>query len=148
MSYKRRFRTLLDTPNAAHRFRGFSGLPGDGLAVISAFEFANVHLGEPVYDVQLLSETGGPIRASMGLSVAAEAFGDTKFDTRWHGDRAIDAGPDRICATVLRTTPAGRRDMSRHVRVRSSWLKQVYWKADVRPRIGTTRVICRRGFQT
>jgi transcriptional regulator GlxA family with amidase domain len=59
----------------------FPGFQVMGFAVISAFEFANVHVGEPVYDVQLLSETGGPIAASMGMSVMAAPFGETKFDT-------------------------------------------------------------------
>src|ERR1700692_2794134 len=59
----------------------FPGFQVMGFAVISAFEFANVHLGEPVYDVQLLSETGGAIAASIGMSVMAKPFGDTNFDT-------------------------------------------------------------------
>src|SRR5882757_4991295 len=59
----------------------FPGFQAMGLAVISAFEFANAQMGEPVYDVQLVSETGGPIAASMGMSVMAAPFGETKFDT-------------------------------------------------------------------
>jgi transcriptional regulator GlxA family with amidase domain len=38
-------------------------------------------VGEPVYEVRLLSETGGSIRASIGMSVATEPFDDTDFDT-------------------------------------------------------------------
>jgi len=34
-------------------------------------------IGEPVYDVHLLSETGGSIRSSIGISVATEPFDDT-----------------------------------------------------------------------
>ena len=44
---------------------GFTLFPGFqvmSFAVISAFEFANREIGEPVYDVHLLSETGGPVR--------------------------------------------------------------------------------------
>ena len=59
----------------------FPGFQVMGLAVISAFEFANVHLGKPVYEVQLLSENGGTVRASMGMNVMAEPFGETNFDT-------------------------------------------------------------------
>src|SRR5882757_3287712 len=81
MSYKRRFRTLWDYPMQRIGFIVFPGFQVMGFAVISAFEFANVHVGEPVYDVRLLSETGGPIAASMGMSVLAEPFGETKFDT-------------------------------------------------------------------
>ncbi len=63
---------------------GFTASPGFqtmSLAVISVFEFANMEIGEPVYDVHLLSETGGSIRTSMGMSIAAEPFDDTNFDT-------------------------------------------------------------------
>src|SRR6202165_6140160 len=81
MSYKRRFRTLRDAVMQRIGFVVSPGFQVMGFAVISAFEFANVHLGEQVYDVQLLSETGGPILASMGMSVMAKPFGDTNFYT-------------------------------------------------------------------
>lgn len=38
-------------------------------------------MGEPVYEVHLLSETGGPVRTSMGISVVTEQFDATNFDT-------------------------------------------------------------------
>jgi transcriptional regulator GlxA family with amidase domain len=63
---------------------GFIALPGFqmmSVAVLSVFEFANKEMGEPVYDVHLLSETGGFVCSSMGMSVAAEPFDDTNFDT-------------------------------------------------------------------
>jgi transcriptional regulator GlxA family with amidase domain len=63
---------------------GFIVSPGFqtmSLAVVSVFEFANLEIGKPAYDVHLLSETGGPVRTSMGVSIAAEPFDDTNFDT-------------------------------------------------------------------
>jgi transcriptional regulator GlxA family with amidase domain len=63
---------------------GFVALPGFqvmSVATLSVFEFANREMGEPVYDVHLLSETGGSIRSSIGMSVATEPFDDTNFDT-------------------------------------------------------------------
>jgi transcriptional regulator GlxA family with amidase domain len=63
---------------------GFTVSPGFqtmSLAVVSVFEFANLEIGEPAYDVHLLSETGGPVRTSMGVSITAEPFDDTNFDT-------------------------------------------------------------------
>ena len=63
---------------------GFVVLPGFQMmsfAVASVFEFANKEMAEPVYDVRLLSETGGPVRSSLGMSVATERFDDTDFDT-------------------------------------------------------------------
>jgi transcriptional regulator GlxA family with amidase domain len=58
-----------------------AGFQSMSLAVISVFEFANMEIGRPVYDVHLLSETGGSIRTSMGMSITAEPFDDTNFDT-------------------------------------------------------------------
>jgi transcriptional regulator GlxA family with amidase domain len=63
---------------------GFVVSPGFrvmSFAVASVFEFANVEMSEPVYDVHLLSETGGSVRTSIGVSVATEPFDDTNFDT-------------------------------------------------------------------
>jgi len=40
----------------------------------SVFEYANKEMGEPVYDVHLLSEKGGSIRSSIGVSVATGRF--------------------------------------------------------------------------
>ena len=59
---------------------GFVASPGFqvlSFATSSAFEYANREMGEPVYDVRLLSETGGPVRTSMGIGVATEPFNDT-----------------------------------------------------------------------
>jgi transcriptional regulator GlxA family with amidase domain len=63
---------------------GFVVLPGFqvmSFAVASVFEFANKEIAEPIYDVRLLSETGGSVRSSIGISVATEPFDDTDFDT-------------------------------------------------------------------
>src|SRR5437879_6355791 len=63
---------------------GFIVLPGFqmlSVSSLSVFELANWEIGEPVYDVHLLSETGGSIRSSVSISVATEPFDDRKFDT-------------------------------------------------------------------
>ena len=52
-----------------------------GFAAASVFEFANLTVGEPLYDVHLLSETGGAVRTSVGATIDTEIFGDTAFDT-------------------------------------------------------------------
>jgi transcriptional regulator GlxA family with amidase domain len=70
----------------------FIVLPGFqvmSLAALSVFEFANKEMGEPVYDVRLLSETGGSIRSSIGISVATEPFDDTNSDTLIVGGSAV-----------------------------------------------------------
>jgi transcriptional regulator GlxA family with amidase domain len=63
---------------------GFIVFPGFSVmtcAVITAFELANREIDEPIYEVRLLSETGGSIRASSGISVATDRFGRANFDT-------------------------------------------------------------------
>jgi len=50
-------------------------------AALSVFEFANRELGEPVYDVHLLSETGGLMRSSIGVSVVTEPLDARIFET-------------------------------------------------------------------
>jgi transcriptional regulator GlxA family with amidase domain len=59
----------------------FPGFQVMSFAVISVFEFANLEIGKPVYDVRLLSETGGATLASIGMGIVAEPFDDTNFDT-------------------------------------------------------------------
>jgi transcriptional regulator GlxA family with amidase domain len=51
------------------------------LSTVSVFEFANSLAREPLYDLHLLSETGGRIQTSSGLSVETEMLDETMFDT-------------------------------------------------------------------
>src|SRR5712672_2522936 len=102
MSYKRRFRTYWEAPMQRV---GFIVLPGFQLLSVSAlsvFELANWEMGESVYDVHLLSETGGSIRSSIGISVATEPFDDTKFDTVMVGGSAVAGALTRGVITFLR----------------------------------------------
>ena len=71
---------------------GFIALPGFqvmSMAVMSVFEFANKEMAAPVYEVHVLSETGGSIRSSIGVSVVTESFGDRSFDTLIVGGSAV-----------------------------------------------------------
>ncbi|KMO32588.1 AraC family transcriptional regulator [Methylobacterium tarhaniae] len=53
-----------------------------GLAVTSPFMVANRYAGEAAYDVHVLSERGGPIRAGLGVEVTSEPLADSPpFDT-------------------------------------------------------------------
>jgi transcriptional regulator GlxA family with amidase domain len=52
-----------------------------GFAAITAFELANLALGDIAYDVTLLSEAGGMVTASGGVRVESQPFGDDIFDT-------------------------------------------------------------------
>jgi transcriptional regulator GlxA family with amidase domain len=63
---------------------GFALPPGFqimGLAAVSAFELANVSAKERLYDIRLLSEQGGPIPNSFGMSVETRALSRQKVDT-------------------------------------------------------------------
>jgi transcriptional regulator GlxA family with amidase domain len=51
------------------------------LAPLTVFELANLPPTGPHYEVHLLSEAGGPIRSSTGVTLETEAFGDPEFDT-------------------------------------------------------------------
>jgi transcriptional regulator GlxA family with amidase domain len=51
------------------------------LAVVAAFEVANNMATEPPYDLHFVSERGGKVRTSAGMSLDTEAFTDKPFDT-------------------------------------------------------------------
>src|SRR5712671_5531388 len=89
MSYKRRFRTYWEIPMQRIGFIVLPGFQVLSVTALSVFELANWEIGEPVYDVHLLSETGGSIRSSIGISVATEAFDDTNYDTLMVGGSAV-----------------------------------------------------------
>jgi len=67
----------------------FPGFQVMGCAIMSVFEFANREMGKPIYDVRLLSETGGSVPASIGISVETEPFDETNFDTLIIGGNAV-----------------------------------------------------------
>jgi transcriptional regulator GlxA family with amidase domain len=51
------------------------------LAALSVFEFANLTEGEPPYELNVLSETGGLVTSSMGVAVETRPFESPTFDT-------------------------------------------------------------------
>jgi transcriptional regulator GlxA family with amidase domain len=108
----------------------FPNFQAMGLAVISTFEFANLTKGEEVYEVVVLSEAGGPIRASLGFSVDTEAFGEATFDTVIIGAAAHVEMPtpgliafirsDRIHTAKPAHGASGGRYLRRHIHARGS----------------------------
>lgn len=52
-----------------------------GLAAISAFEVANKRAGTRLYEVDVVSEEGGPVTSSSGMQVLTKRFGETVYDT-------------------------------------------------------------------
>jgi transcriptional regulator GlxA family with amidase domain len=52
-----------------------------GLAAQAVFEFSNREAGKSVYEVRVLSETGGLVRSSVGVELQTERFSRRAFDT-------------------------------------------------------------------
>jgi hypothetical protein len=68
----------------AHRRRRLSGFPdprSGGASPPSSWPTCT--LGKPVYTVELLSEEGGMVRSSSGVSVDTKRFGTARSSTRW-----------------------------------------------------------------
>jgi len=72
----------------------FPGFQMMNFAAVSVFEFANLTVGKAHYEMRLLSETGGLVRSSLGMSVDTEAFSDAAFDTL-----VLGGGPETQAAS-------------------------------------------------
>lgn len=62
---------------------GFIVYPGYqpmGFAVTAPFEIANQQAAEPVYDIRLLSQRGGPVATSLGFEVLTQPFSEEPYD--------------------------------------------------------------------
>ena len=90
------------------------------LTPMTAFEMTGYGLAKPPpahshYDLHLLSEHGGPIPSSCGLTVETEAFGDPAFDTIIVGaTTAFELAPSSasLIAFVRRAAATSRRAAS------------------------------------
>jgi transcriptional regulator GlxA family with amidase domain len=92
----------------------FDGFETMALAAQSVFEFANRALGEPFYQTATLSEAGGPVTSSGGLTVVTDAFGARSFDTVifvGSDPAAVDAPPG-VVAYARAMAGAARRTAS------------------------------------
>jgi transcriptional regulator GlxA family with amidase domain len=88
----------------------FPGFQVMSFAVISVFEFANLEVGKTIYDVHLISETGGATSSSIGMGILAEPFDDTNFDTLIvGGGTAIEPSTPRLIEFVRQGLDRYRR---------------------------------------
>jgi transcriptional regulator GlxA family with amidase domain len=74
-----------------HRI-AFVALPGFrmmSLASLSVFELANSEMGEPVYELHVLSETGRLVPTSIGVGIMTEPLDGESFDTVIVGGSAV-----------------------------------------------------------
>jgi transcriptional regulator GlxA family with amidase domain len=79
MSYIRRFRTYERTSHAAEWLCRARRLLGNGTG--RRFETANLVAEDEAYDLHFLSETGGLVQASVGVTLDTEAFSEEAFVT-------------------------------------------------------------------
>jgi transcriptional regulator GlxA family with amidase domain len=85
------------------------------LAALAAFEIANLPPIGPRYDVRLLSERGGPVLSSSGMTLQTMAFEDPAFDTVIVGSiTGMEVPPSNanLIALVQAASKASRRTAS------------------------------------
>ncbi|MFM0061194.1 DJ-1/PfpI family protein [Paraburkholderia phytofirmans] len=82
------------------------------LAALTVFEIANMPPRGPCYEVHLLSERGGPVVSSGGMTLETEAFGEPAFDTVIVGsitEMKMPSSDAPVVAFVKEAAKASRR---------------------------------------
>src|ERR1700743_2268833 len=79
------------------------------LAVVTAFETANMVSGEPPYELRFVSETGGSVKTSSGMKIESEAFSDMPFDTLVVGGATFPAASTPAMIDFVRAAPRRHR---------------------------------------
>lgn len=88
-------------------FPGFQVLD---LAAAAAFELANKETGKSVYAVEVLSEQGGPVPSSSGISVDSRPFGTGAANTVIMGGALdISQSTPQLCQYLRAQLTTGRR---------------------------------------
>jgi transcriptional regulator GlxA family with amidase domain len=88
-------------------FPGFQILD---LAAAGVFEVANLLADRKTYDVVLLSERGGSVLSSSGITVDTQAFADPAFDTLIiTGDVGVATPSEGLVKFVFEAAPVSRR---------------------------------------
>ena len=79
-------------------------------APLSAFEIANMAMGEAVYEVHVVSEAGGPVPNSFGMAMATERLADVELDTLLIGAApSIDPPTPSLLAALREAASTARR---------------------------------------
>lgn len=80
------------------------------LSPSTVFEFANLCLPEPRYNIRMLSEHGGPVLSSAGFSLDSEPFDDEPIDTVLvPGDNRGTTQSSGLITFLQRAAEASRR---------------------------------------
>ena len=92
----------------------FEGFQSMALAAMPVFEYANFSAGEALYEVSVVSEDGRTLRASGGLNVGTEAFGERVFDTVIvvGGDAILAQAPEGVLNYLRANVKTARRTAS------------------------------------
>ncbi|WP_414451966.1 GlxA family transcriptional regulator [Burkholderia sp. 22PA0099] len=85
-------------------YQGFTPLQ---IAVAGAFDVANRHAGRTIYEVRVLSKSGGPLRGPIGVSIDSEPFSDALFDLLIVCGGPVEPEPDIVA--FLRGAPQRSR---------------------------------------
>jgi transcriptional regulator GlxA family with amidase domain len=94
-------------------FLAFPGFQIVDLAAVTVFEVANMLPGGPYYDIHMLSEHGGAVPTSSGVSIATEAFDRHAYDSLLVFGAMEPVTPsDAFVAFVRAASDASRRTAS------------------------------------
>ncbi|HEX8667020.1 MAG TPA: GlxA family transcriptional regulator [Allosphingosinicella sp.] len=92
---------------------GFVLVPGFqmmSLAAASAFEFANLVAGEPLYRIDILAERGGPVANSFGVPIEAARLSAEGHDTLIFGSGiSVADSPDTVVRFARESLGSVRR---------------------------------------
>jgi transcriptional regulator GlxA family with amidase domain len=107
------FTSFYDISSLPMKRIGFIVFPGFqilDMAAITVFELANVLASRATYDLQLLSEHGGPLASSAGIKVDTQPFAKANFDTVIvMGDLAVAEPSKGLIDFVRRAKTKSRR---------------------------------------
>lgn len=89
----------------------FDGFQSMSVAALSVFEYANVMLGKPVYEMHFISENGGLVRSSTGMMVDSKRFGRMAYDTVivGGGTSILEQAPAGLIAFIRKASKTARR---------------------------------------
>ncbi|WP_294030755.1 GlxA family transcriptional regulator [Sphingopyxis sp.] len=77
------------------------------LAISTVFEIANLHSGEEVYDMRMISRYGGPVRTSAGFEIMTSPIDGSPLDLLVVGGTMDAIGQDVVA--IVRDAPAYAR---------------------------------------
>jgi transcriptional regulator GlxA family with amidase domain len=88
----------------------YPGFQTMNLGVVAVLETANFTAPHPLYEIVLLSEAGGLVRSSAGISVDTQAFDRSRFDTLLVvGDNEATVAPPSLVAFLQKAAKRCRR---------------------------------------